>query len=312
MQSSMQQRTANPAPLRARRWPANRYYVSRQHRLLYCPIAKVACTSLKVWWAENECGPLVGEKSEMLRPNHDSHRQFTFDHWADELGDEPLDDPRWFRFTFVRNPWARLVSAFLNKFVSWNRIAPKLIDEFRRGLPTRMARQIVSPSTDNVLPPWWLFRSAQQWSEQFTFRQFVNHLTTCDLAQADVHWRPQSEFLGPFEFHFIGRFEQLDRDFDELLRRLGHKRALRQMNATKYSASSRSEECVVDWPLFRLRKLGAAPHYRRFYTPSLARTVGRLYYEDAEQFGYQFDQEVAVAASQEKAPAVERELAWAA
>jgi hypothetical protein len=283
------------SPLRCRIWPANCYYVSPQNRLLYCPIAKVACTSLKVWWVQNECASLAGEDPETLRPHRKPHRQFRYEHYADELGDEPLDDPRWFRFAFVRNPWARLVSAFVNKFVIWHGdTGGMLLNEFRRALPRRIAEQIVrNPDPANVLAPWWLLRSSAAWIEHFTFRQFVNHLATCNLVEADPHWRPQAEFLGPFDFHFIGRFEHLSRDFTELSRLLGRQVALPRFNSSTYDADDQAGECVADWPLCRLRKLPAAPHFRRFYTPLLAQTVGRLYTADVERFGYEFDRETA-------------------
>lgn len=51
--TSRQAKGAVPAGLR---WPAKRYFVSPRHRLLYCPIPKVACSSLKVWWAQHELG----------------------------------------------------------------------------------------------------------------------------------------------------------------------------------------------------------------------------------------------------------------
>jgi hypothetical protein len=33
-------------------WPEATFYVSQRYRLVYCPIQKVACSSIKLWWAE--------------------------------------------------------------------------------------------------------------------------------------------------------------------------------------------------------------------------------------------------------------------
>lgn len=289
MQPSMPQRAAKQAPLRARCWPANRYFVSRQHRLLYCPIQKVACTSLKVWWTESEHGPGACRDIENKKLHAHLQAQFSYSEHALELGDEPLEDPSWFRFAFVRNPWARLVSAFLNKFVHWSKIAPQFVNDLRSGLARRFVRQLISSQApEDRLAPWWLFRSTANWSEQFTFRQFVNYLATCDMTTVNGHWRPQSQFLGQVEFHFIGRFEHLARDVAELNCRLGREQAVPRINSTEYAAEESSPECVADWPLCRLRELPAAPHYLRFYTPVLAQTVGRLYADDVERFGYEF------------------------
>jgi hypothetical protein len=293
MQPGEPRPTTMPARLRCQRWPVNRYYVSRRQRLLYCPIQKVACTSLKVWWAEHEGWPLDRENLEVTNLHCPFQAQFAYGKQAELLGDEPLDDPGWFRFVFVRNPWTRLVSAFLNKFVHWHdEIALQLIDEFRRGLPNRIARQLWSrhDSADR-LAPWWLLRSKSAWCERLTFRQFVNHLATCDMTAVNGHWRPQSEFFEKVEFHFIGRFEHLERDFAELNRLLGRQPSLPRINSTTYVADFSTQECVADWPLSRLRRLSAAPPYRCFYTPALAETVGRLYEADVKRFGYEFDRE---------------------
>jgi hypothetical protein len=292
MQPNTPRQAAKPAPLRAKQWPANRYFVSRQHRLLYCPIQKVACTSLKVWWAESVQGTGACRGIENKKLHAHLQSQFSYSEHALELGDEPLEDPDWFRFAFVRNPWARLVSAFLNKFVHWSELAPKIVNELRRGLARRLLRQPISgQAPEDRLAPWWLFRSAASWSEQLTFRQFVNHLAACDMSTVNGHWRPQSHFLGQVEFHFIGRFEHLARDVAELNRRLGREQAVPRINSTEYAVDESSPECVADWPLCRLRKLPAAPHYLRFYTPALAQTVGRLYADDVERFGYEFGRE---------------------
>ena len=285
------------------RWPATRYFVSPRHRLLYCPIPKVACSSLKVWWAEYELGPAYFQEIPIGEVHRQLGARFEYQHQAEVLGEAPLVDPRWFRFVFVRNPWARLVSAFVNKFVNYTHNAATLVDEFRSRLPRRMVRQMVRPAAaDDILPPWWLLRGAAAWREQFTFRQFVNHLATCNLNRADGHWRPQSRLLGKTEFHFIGRFEHLDRDFAELNRLLGRQPALRRVNATQYTAEAVMHACVSDWPLARLRELPAAPPYRSFYTPSLAETVARLYADDVQRLGYEFDDssrwETAVSARQ--------------
>jgi hypothetical protein len=302
MQTGTPRLAAKAAQPRCKRWPARNYFVSPRHRLLYCPIPKVACSSLKFWWAQTESGRLdkdpIDGYGQLLHMHRDFSTRYTYDQFADELGDGPLDDPRWFRFAFVRNPWARLVSAFVNKFVQWTaETGAALIAEFRRGLAGRMARRLLPGSREagDRLPPWWLFRSTAAWTERFTFRQFVNYLATCDLANADGHWRPQSEFLGPIEYRFIGRFERLEHDFGTLNRMLGRKPVLGRINVTSYLANSslEDEECVADWPLSRLRELSAAPHYRRFYTPSLAQTVGQLYAADVERFGYEFDESAA-------------------
>src|SRR5690349_21216492 len=110
-------------------FPTCGYFVSGQRKLLYCPIQKVASSSIKLWWAKLEEGSHAkyAEVDGLTPPDcegakwgyvaHHKMEGFTFWHHRHQLGRRPLDDDSWFRFAFVRNPWARVVSCFLNKFI---------------------------------------------------------------------------------------------------------------------------------------------------------------------------------------------------
>ena len=91
-------------------WPESELYVSEKHRLIYCPIQKIACSSLKLWWAE-----LVdGSSAQFLQT--DPHGKKWVDHFRlnerykllhyqpSNQNLRPLSDNAWFRIVFVRNP----------------------------------------------------------------------------------------------------------------------------------------------------------------------------------------------------------------
>jgi hypothetical protein len=101
-----------------------------------------------------------------------------------------------------------------------------------------------------------------------------------------LNWRPQTEFLAKHEFHFIGHLESLVRDFQTVGKRLGIATPLRVSNVTNYDDGDAAGQCVADWPLHRLRRMVAQPHFLRFYTPDLLVRVGQLYASDVERFGY--------------------------
>src|SRR5687768_5773492 len=95
-------------------WPKSEFFVSQRNRLVYCPIQKVACSSLKLWWAEME----GEEATSFINQNHfgqaciDHGRlndRYKLHHQSVELGNRPLVDNDWTRMVFVRNPWSRLV-----------------------------------------------------------------------------------------------------------------------------------------------------------------------------------------------------------
>jgi hypothetical protein len=99
-----------------------------------------------------------------------------------------------FKFTFVRNPWDRLVSIYYY-----------LKDGGRSEIDQEWARRLVHPHP--------------------SFRDFVLSIPDEDAVLDAYHLRPQWTFLcmsrneAP-EVDFIGRFERLDEDFDLIRQRL--------------------------------------------------------------------------------------------
>jgi hypothetical protein len=298
--------TSPPRTIRKHRWPEADFYVSEQHRLVYCPIHKIASSSLKLWWAM-----LVdGSSSRFVSTNE--YGQLSIDHYAldtsyklrhlpAELGRRPITESGWTRAVFVRNPWARVVSAFVNKFVTPHELAKPVFEKVHHRqttkawsrMPFAIAERIihgrrVDPGLGNrshrPLPA-----AAQSWQDEMNFSQFVDFLAGCSLDRGtiDRHWSPQYRFLGSAEFNFVGRFEHLERDVAKLARLLDVDVALPAANRTTYTNSYR--RLFADCPLKRLRRLPSMPDYRQFYTPELRTRVARLYRRDIEQFGYSFD-----------------------
>lgn len=118
---------------------------------------------------------------------------------------------RYFKFSFVRNPFARLVSAY--EYLK-NGGHPAFTED------QRFNREVISryPS----------------------FEAFVTQWLTAETMRSQVHFMPQSDFItldGVIVADFLGRFERLDADFDDLCRSLAVSARLLQMNATSGSAS---------------------------------------------------------------------------
>jgi hypothetical protein len=289
------------------RWPVSELYVSERHQLVYCPIQKVACSSLKIWWAtltEGTSRQLTGEAyggdfaidHSAINARHKLHYQLP------RLGFEPVTSPDWFRVVFVRNPWSRLVSAYVNKFVP-------LLDDVcqdvfqaahrRWGGPVaqlntwaclhrRAFPQVERERLRATVWPW--IAGPRGWRKAFTFRHFVEYIAAQhgNEEQLDLHWRPQYLFLGNVKFDFVGRFERLGDDLRRVSKKLGVAVELPAVNRSSYGSRHDCTGIVADWPLRRLRKLPSAPNYRYFYTPRLRALVGEIYRRDVKEFGYEF------------------------
>ncbi len=277
-------------------FPYSGYFVSPERKLLYCPIQKVACSSLKLWWAHFEEGNITPytaiedfrlpeELTESTVWNyvaHDKLNRFSLWNRWEEVRFRPLHDPSWFRFVFVRNPWARLVSCFLNKFISLDTTAQDFI---RSTLPKHKRSSTLDLSCAAGI------NTLRSIADMFTFRKFVDHLAACDLNRGDVdyHWRPQHRFLADVNFHFVGRFERLREDLKRLSQMVGVESPLIRANPTSYQQGLRTSTRFCDCPISRLRRMTNKPDFRLFYTPSLARLVGDLYSRDVTLLGYDFD-----------------------
>jgi hypothetical protein len=289
-------------------WPESEFYVSEEHRLVYCPIQKVACSSLKLWWAEITDGTancFVSETRHGQRIDHGGlNSRFKLHTQSRRLGRRPLTEDGWFRIAFVRNPWSRLVSVFANKFVQVHDMVQPVFQAVHgpwKRRPVQMAGkcllQALIPFMNSarrqprmtLLP---LLRGVKAWHDEFTFRHFIDFLAGAGLesGETDLHWRPQHRFLGDTQFHYIGRFERLEEDMQSISNLLGVAVKVPVANATTYSKSEASStNCFADTPISELRKLPATPNYRQFYTRELEQEVASLYRRDVEQFGYEFE-----------------------
>ena len=114
------------------------------------------------------------------------------------------------KFTFVRHPFERLVSAYNNKFVKANDAS-----FYRNVHGTKIiAKYRTNPSEQSL-----------QTGDDVTFAEFVQYVIdqwkTGELM--DVHWRPMVDLSSPCHVHYdvIGKFETLKQDADFVLKLAG-------------------------------------------------------------------------------------------
>lgn len=161
-----------------------------KHKAIYFFIPKVACTSLK-----KTMGEVLGIYQRTWRehlnpfgsPKILNEQYYHWQHYPFVTDATLFDD--YFKFTFVRNPWDRLISCYYNK-------VKKGYSGFRQyGF---------SPDMD--------------------FHDFA--MRVCDIPddQADSHFRSQTNILrstGKVNMDFIGRLETFNEDFTFVCRKIG-------------------------------------------------------------------------------------------
>lgn len=260
-------------------FPEDTYLIDESRDLIYIPIPKVACTSLKTWFLTTspdiDIQPDPGSWKVNAWLGNEGNRYLLKD-----LG--PLRDSRTFLFAFVRNPWSRLVSCYLNRIVGRGVEYRNIMKKLSRGSWYRIDKRIRYYARKRIYGVGWTEKS------EITFREFVlREVAATPVMEMDPHWRPQYTFLGQHEPDFIGRFERLAEDLKAIGKEFGISADLHELNRSQYISHDHSG-CFADCSQAQLRAMPAMPHYRLFYTPDLIDTVARAYTKDLDRFGYDF------------------------
>lgn len=157
-----------------------------------------------------------------------------------------------FRFTFVRNPYARLVSAYKDKIQ--NNAPEKMV-------VLRILAEKAGADTANL-----------DIETDVSFEQFIESIIDCFPRRLDVHWKPQVVVTGArwLSHHFVGKFEALDQ----------HLKKLELITGVPIAGN-----LVVHAP----HKTDTKSTWRDMYSAALAQKVANYYAADFKTFGYGVD-----------------------
>lgn len=160
--------------------------------------------------------------------------------------------PSTLRFSFVRNPYARLVSAWADKFQD-KPLAPgnSFIDAY-------LERR---PQIDGALP-----HGADR---TLSFAQFVTFAVATADCRLDAHWQMQDDLVSMpgISVNFVGKVEKFPKDFTRVLDHVGADERVREAIRARHN-ESRHEP------------------WRDYYDDALAKRVYRAYQRDFDRFGY--------------------------
>ncbi len=158
------------------------------------------------------------------------------------------------RFSFVRNPYARLVSCWADKF----RDKPLIVgDPFVDSYLNWRWRSQIDPR-----PPTGI-------DQTLSFADFARFAAATAWSGIDAHWQVQQQIVDVpgLRLDFIGKVETFDQDFACVYDHVGIEESLRRM---------------IHRPI---RSTSHDPWYD-YYTPDLARLVYRAYERDFDRFRY--------------------------
>lgn len=229
-------------------------YRSEQHKLLYVSTPKVACTSLKWWFAALEgCSKALYEITDSAESNpdqivHEMHKvaPHVTGLGADELF-EALTSDSYFRFAVVRNPYKRIFSAWQSKLLLQEpqQVGPYTQSDFYHR-PLKSAEDIA-----------------------LAFEGFLEHLASKEAPSYwDQHWTPQVTLLRPdlINYTMLVKIEESSHLSEALSAHLGE-------FLPDPFADRRANESLI-------------PYLPAFVTERSASLIRTLYAEDFSVFGY--------------------------
>jgi hypothetical protein len=157
------------------------------------------------------------------------------------------------RFTFVRNPYARLLSAWSDKFQG-----RRLIE----GEPSIDAYRAHRAAISRSLPDGP--------DQTLSFPEFVEFATATVDQRIDIHWQLQDDFatVPGLPLNLIGKVESFQTDFARVLDHIGVTNEARA-RYLQHAVNASSHEPWQD-----------------YYTDALAARVYRAYERDFDKFGY--------------------------
>ncbi len=229
-------------------------FVDPAHKILYVETPKVASTSILLAFnrmhGRTAIRPFTGRlretKSEMFVHSRKNAAMLPLTAMSAELQAEIFESPDWLRFAFVRNPYTRLFSLWLNKIFLCEPGVEPIFDLLERPVPDRL-----SAASDSI-----------------SFDEFVRKIVSrIDLESADQHFQTQERLLQPdfYDYSFIGRIENFAEDF-------GRVRGHAARHGGTLPEADRLNPTLEDW--------------RGFYDKELAAIVAEIYAVDFMRFGY--------------------------
>jgi len=170
-------------------------HISRKFGYVYVTNPKAACSTLKLFLSRCE----VGDPEYLGKTNHQRRDLPLLT--PGKLSKEERDGltrGRFFRFSFVRHPVSRVVSAYANKIFRGKSQSKAQVLEMMGVDPGRLDLDI-------------------------SFLDFLKAISAREPSSLNGHFRPQTLnlFWNDFKYDFIGKLEQFDSDFAKLKNHLG-------------------------------------------------------------------------------------------
>lgn len=230
-------------------------HISIAHSYIYFENPKAACSTIKasLQKIEAESQGIQPPEKSLIHKRSASPLLMPFKVGVEEFL-ALLDNDAVFKFCFIRNPYTRLLSAYLSKIAR----------------PTQQKRKLAESL--GIDP-----------NQKISFKQFIYVIGKQSSFDMDPHWRPQANqlFIDLVNYGLVGRFENFTQDFSRVLSQINP--GLNKSN--EILASNNLSPDVAAYG----RKTSADDRLKEFYDEELQELVFNLYRQDFEAFSYSPD-----------------------
>lgn len=185
--------------------------ISTAQRYVYARMRKAANSTVisSLYNAENNKKVTSLDDIQIIKDNY-----FTKPGELSKTDLKNLDS--YFKFTIVRHPYSRILSAYMDKIENRNRSQRKIVAEFLN----------------------------KQQHDEITLNEFLNFLENGGLRE-NAHWAPQTDFLVfPIDqYDYIGKLEKLQQDLMQILAIIYKKNCpIISVNEHKTDSKSKTKE----------------------------------------------------------------------
>lgn len=185
---------------------AQHIIVSELSKIVFCPIPKAANSNWKYlirkWEGIKDFQNLTAAHHQLT-----SGLRYLSDYSVPEAH-QILKDPSYFRFVFVRDPFLRLVSCYMDKFRNED---PEYVQKEYRAFLAQLFGWPYARAVDIQHHP------------RPSFHSFVHALTKHVPQDMNPHWMPQTTYcgIGIMPYDFFGHMESLQKDVQYVFHRIG-------------------------------------------------------------------------------------------
>ena len=249
--------------------PLNHFFIHHELKLIYCSIPKNACTLFKEMLVKNSYLKKKYQKEKLSV--HDFLGDLRCERKIEELITS-FENEAYTKFVILRNPFNRVVSAYLNKVITFNRITPYV---------KKMLKSVYKSSQVNQ----------KILEERISFEQYVEYLCKTEDFELNVHFRPQHCFMGNIEYDLVGRFESINFILDKLQEKfkldIERKKTSNCINYQK----DRDERNMAFHKMNRkqLLSLTGLPKMEQLYTDKLKSMIEKRYFKDVKMYENSFN-----------------------